>query len=232
MEISELTLKLIIILIPGAIATRIYQKITIHDKWTSFQFIANSILFGSFSYLATEIFIDQVYNDTRLVAFWSDLQGSDVPYDIVLKACLFGVGISLLVSAIDHFKLLNWFAKKIRISNKYGDENLYSYFLNAKNVNEVYIRDLDNNTTYHGMIDSFSETDETCEIVLWDVVVYSNDPFKEVSKLDKVYLSRLKTSITIELPNKTENNVKKTDTTAIKATTPKRRFLKRKHKAS
>lgn len=32
MKISELTLKPIILLIPSALATRIYQKITIHDK--------------------------------------------------------------------------------------------------------------------------------------------------------------------------------------------------------
>ncbi len=213
MEISELTLKLIIILIPGAIATRVYQKVTIHEKWTSFQFIANSILFGSFSYLITELFIVKLYDDKRLINFWNDLPTSEIPYDIVLKTCITGLFIGLIVSAIDHFKILNWFAKKIKISNKYGDENLYSHFLNASNVTEVYVRDLENNTTYHGIIDSFSETDTTCEIVLWDVAVYSNDPSKLVNNLDKVYLSRPKNNITIELPIKTEGNGETTETT-------------------
>jgi|SRR5690554_954128 len=201
MEISELTFKLIIILIPGAIATRIYQKVTIHSKWSTFQFIANAILFGSFSYLFTELFINWCYGDTRLLDFWNDLPSSKIPYDLVLKACVFSVLIGLSISALDHFKIINWIAKTIKISNKYGDENLYSYFLNAKNVSEVYIRDNHNNTTYHGIIDSFSETDDTFEIVLWDVAIYSNDKDEEpLYLLDKIYLSREKKNITIELP--------------------------------
>ena len=200
MEISELTLKLIIILIPGAIATRIYQKVTIHEKWTSFQFIVNSIVFGGFSYLSTELFIDVCYSDKRLVKFWSNLPVENIPYDLVIKTCVTGFLIGLTVSALDHYKLINWFAKKIKISNKYGDENLYSYFLNGKAVKEVYLRDLENGSTYHGLIDSYSETDVYCEIVLYDVVVYSNDNGNEAYSIDKIYLSRPKEKITIELP--------------------------------
>lgn len=205
MEISELTLKLIIILIPGAIATRIYQKVTIHDKWTSFQFVVNSIVFGGFSYLLTELFIDICYSDKRLLKFWSNLPVENIPYDLVIKTCITGVLIGLSISALDHYKLVNWFAKKIKISKKYGDENLYSYFLNGKEVKEVYIRDFDNNSTYHGLIDSYSEQDSFCEIVLYDVVIYDNETGNKAYSLDKVYLSRPKEKMTIELPIINEN---------------------------
>lgn len=206
MEISELTLKLIIILIPGAIATRIYQKVSIHEKWTSFQFMVNSIVFGGFSYLLTEFFVDLGFGDKRLVKFWSNLPVESIPYDLVIKTCITGILIGLVISAFDHYKLINWFAKKIRISNKYGDENLYSYFLNGNSIKEVYIRDLDNNTTYHGLIDSYSEQDAFCEIVLYDVVVYANDTGDEAYRIDKIYLSRPKEKITIELPIINVNN--------------------------
>lgn len=207
MEISELTLKLIIILIPGAIATRIYQKVTIHEKWSSFQFVVNSIVFGGFSYLLTELFIDICYSDKRLVKFWSNLPVENIPYDLVIKTCITGVLIGLAISALDHYKLVNWLAKRIKISKKYGDENLYSYFLNGKEVKEVYIRDFDNNSTYHGLIDSYSEQDAFCEIVLYDVVIYDNETGNEAYSLDKVYLSRPKEKITIELPIINNNNV-------------------------
>ncbi len=49
MEISELTLKLIIILIPGAIATVIIDKLTIHKEWPPFKFVVNAIILGIFS---------------------------------------------------------------------------------------------------------------------------------------------------------------------------------------
>lgn len=214
MEISELTLKLIIILIPGAIATRIYQKVTIHEKWTSFQFVVNSIVFGGFSYLLTGFFIDLCYDDKRLVKFWSNLPVEEIPYDLVGKTCIAGVLIGLFISALDHYKLVNWFAKKIKISTKYGDENLYSYFLNGKSVKEVYIRDLDNNSTYHGLIDSYSEQDDFCEIVLYDVVVYDNETGEKAYSIDKIYLSRPKRNITIELPIINNNNGKTEQPTA------------------
>lgn len=211
MEISELTLKLIIILIPGAIASRIYQKITIHEKWSSFKFITNSILFGGISYLITELLLVSVYKDTRFSNFWYDLSSNEIPYEFVLIACLTAIFIGFVISAIDHYKILNWTAKKIKISNKYGDENLYSYFLNAKKVKEVYIRDFVNKITYHGMIDSYSEEDNVCEIVLWDVAVY-NDDYDIPYYLDEIYLSRAKHNITIELPiiDNNKNNGKKT----------------------
>lgn len=98
MEISELTHKLIIILIPGAIATRIYQKVTIHEKWTSFIFVVNSIVFGGFSYLLTEFFIYNCYDDKRLVKFWSNLPVEDIPYYLVIKTCIAAVLIGYIIT--------------------------------------------------------------------------------------------------------------------------------------
>ena len=50
---SELTIKLIIILIPGAIATLIFGKLILHKEWSSFRFVLYSILFGIVSYVNT-----------------------------------------------------------------------------------------------------------------------------------------------------------------------------------
>lgn len=85
----------------------------------------------------------------------------------------------IIATGLDHYKLINLFGKWIKLTNKYGDENLYSYFLNAKDVDEVYVRDI-NNLTYHGLIDSYSENDEIKEIVLVDVVVYDYETSKEL----------------------------------------------------
>jgi hypothetical protein len=200
MEISELTLKLIIILIPGAIATKIYQKISIHEKWTSFQFTVNSIILGGISYLITELIIEKCYEDHRLIKFWGNLPAENIPFDLVIKTCIIGFFLSLLVSALDRYKTVNRIAKTLLISNKYGDENLYSYFLNGRDVLEVYIRDFENNSTYHGLIDSYSEQESFCEIVLYNVAIYDNVGDNEPYYLDKIYLSRPKDKITIELP--------------------------------
>jgi len=212
MEIPELTLKLIILLTPGAIASMIYEKLTIHKKWTSFQFIANSILFGGASYLITQMVLNWTGNDGGLDNFWKNLSTKDIPYVAIINSSLFAVIIGLGCSALDYYKLLNRFAKFLHITTKYGDENLYSYFLNAKNVEEIYLRDIANNLTYHGLINSFSETAEFKEIVLSDVKVYNYTTSELAYTVDIVYLSRPKDQIIIEVPSlkiKTQTNGEK-----------------------
>jgi hypothetical protein len=208
MEISEFTLKIIIILIPGAIASLVYERLTIHKKWTSFEFITMSILFGGISYLVAEALHNYIYflNDDTLNDFWANLPTREIPFSAVISASIASLFVGLSATVIDHFKLVNKFGKLIRITNKYGDENLYSYFLNANSITEVYIRDKKNGLTYHGVIDSFSETDEFKEIVLSDVKVYGYEDSIFYYHIDKLYLARHQDDITMEVPFINQNS--------------------------
>lgn len=66
---------------------------------------------------------------------------------------------------------------------------MYSYFMNASNITEVYIRDKGKELTYHGVIDSFSETDDFKEIVLRDVHVYNYEDLSVLYDVDKLYIA-------------------------------------------
>lgn len=193
MDISELAVKLIILLIPGALAALIVEKLAIHTKWNEFKFIIYAIIFGSLSYLVLGFF-------GSADNFWQNLPAKEIPFDVVWKACIAGILIGFISVAIDTHKLISKLARKLKISNKYGDENLYSYFLGSKEVNEVYVRDKANNLTYWGFVDSYSETEEASEIVLRAVRVYDYETSDYLYDSDKVYLSRKKDEITIELP--------------------------------
>jgi hypothetical protein len=200
MEIPELTLKLIILLAPGAIASIIFEKLTIHKKWNSFQFVANSILFGGVSYLLAQFIFSKFGKDASFVNFWSNLPTKQIPFEAVIKAIIASVLIGFICAGLDNYKIINRIGKFFKLTTKYGDENLYSYFLNADNVNEVYFRDIGNNITYHGMINSYSETNEFKEIVLRDVKVYDYASSELMYELDKIYLSHPKDDIIIEVP--------------------------------
>ena len=206
MEITELTLKLILLLIPGSLACIIYERLTIHKQWTSFKFVTNAILFGAISYLLAGLIFDICGTDESFKSFWDNLPTKDIPYIVILKSSLISIFVGLASTGIDHYKLINRFGKWIKLTNKFGDENLYSYFLNAEEIDEVYVRDIENKLTYHGFINSFSETDEIKEIVLLDVVVYEYETSKELYALDKIYLSKSKENLIIELPYKNNNN--------------------------
>jgi hypothetical protein len=210
MEISALTLKLIILLTPGILATTIYKRLTIrHKEQSDFMFVVISIMFGMFSYLILQIInylislakniCSKTIEEYETIKTFSDLSnGNSIPYSEVIWACIISIILGFLISKLDHSKLINTFARKWNISNKYGDENLYSYFLNSPDVNWVYVRVIENSLTYLGWVESFSETIENKEIVLNQVTVYDYPDSKKMYEIERIYLVFPKDKVIIE----------------------------------
>ncbi|HTJ53289.1 MAG TPA: hypothetical protein VL443_27730 [Cyclobacteriaceae bacterium] len=206
MEISELTLKLILLLIPGAISSMMFEKLTVHKKWTPFQFVTNSILLGGLSYLLAQLVFGVFKCSNDLANLWANLPTKDISYTVILKGTIAAPFIALGFTCIDYHKWVNKVGKAIGITNKYGDENLFTYFLNGKDVTEVYIRDIDANICYQGIVDSYSETDEIKEITLYDVKVYGYADGKLYYKVGNLYIAKPKDKLTIEVPRTGDNN--------------------------
>lgn len=228
MEISELTLKLIILLIPGVIGTLIMNRLTIRKELSPFHFIINSIIIGLFSYLLLQLFynsIHLVYNicnnqigNYKQLNIWTTISDSTViPYLEVLYSSICSLIIAIAGTVFDQYKLINKFAQKFKISNKYGDENLFSFFLNATETQVVYVRHIKHNLTYHGYVNSYSETNDMSEIVLSNVTVYRYEDSALLYKVDQLYLSFTKSDIIIEHANIIENG-KENESTESKAT--------------
>ena len=200
---TELTLKLIIILIPGALATIIFGKLIMHKEWTNFKFILFSILFGIFSYLILQVFLELINwvfaKEIADLSLWASLtDAKEIPYREVLYSSLISIILAFFISFVENRKWINNFSKALRISNKYGEENLFSRFLNDPNTEYIYLRDIKNNLTYHGYVKSFSENANVSEIRLAEVSVYSYNNSEFLYDIDEVYLSLSKTDIKIE----------------------------------
>ncbi len=199
MTISALALKLILILIPGGLATLILEKLTTYLKWEPFKFILNSILLGGLSYLTSDLLFYYFYSED-INLFWKTFTSNDVPFWEIIRATFVSVFIGFFAAWIENVKLISRFARKLKIADKYGEENLYSYFLNSKEISEVYVRDIVNDLTFHGLIDSFSENEQISEITLRDVKIYRYSDSSFLYEMPKVFLSRPKNAIFIEVP--------------------------------
>jgi hypothetical protein len=210
MEISALTLKLIILLIPGILSASIYKKLTIRHKLRSdYMFTLIAIMFGMFSYLALQVlltmatFFSGICNKGEVVyevidTFKNISDSSAIPYGEVMWASIISIVIAGIVIKLDTTKLLNNLARKLNLSNKYGEENLFSYFLNSSDIEWVYIRDLNNKLTYLGSVRSFSESTDFKEIVLENVTVYNYPESQELYDVKRIYLCLPKDRIIIE----------------------------------
>ncbi|MFA6979666.1 MAG: hypothetical protein WC209_10115 [Ignavibacteriaceae bacterium] len=198
---NKLVVILIVILIPGIVSAVISDKITVHSKWDSFKYGLYSVVFGITIYSFLQIIL---YSSNIISAcfsnnmIWNNLQmwnvitseAYDVPASEVIFATILSVPIAFLFSWLINFKLFNKVAKYLRITNKYGDENLFSYYLNAKEIDWLYVRDPSNNLTYQGRIMTYSENTDIQEIVLSEVTVYRYEDSAELYSLPTIYLTK------------------------------------------
>jgi hypothetical protein len=212
MEISELTFKIIMLFIPGAISSLIVAELTIHKEWIPFKFVVNSVILGLLSYLVVQMIylIPWISPSSKLLEFWQPLSKTDnISYVEILFASLSGVLLGFIFTFAIQKKWIFKIARKLKVSFKYGDECLYYYFLNAKDLNEVYVRDLEQNLTYHGFIQAFSESDYERELVLTNVDVYQLSDSTLLYNTDAMFISKPRDSNwQIETPNFNSNNHK------------------------
>lgn len=198
---NQLVVTLIVILMPGIIATVISDKITIHSKWTSFKFSLYALVLGVFSYIVLQFIyygID-VFSAEKIAGLhWSHLQiwkafygeNPAVPAAEVAFAMLLSFPVAFIASYSINHKIFNKIAQALRVSAKYGDENLYSYYLNAKEIDWLYVRDIENNLTYQGRIVMYSETETMQELVLSEVTVFRYEDSEELYSVPTIYITK------------------------------------------
>jgi hypothetical protein len=198
---NEIIFAIIVTLIPGIIATIISDKLTNHSKWNSFKFSLYAFVLGIMAYVFLQITVyiyDIIKNvSLKLITFnhleiWSSfLNGvTAVKAWEICAATFFSIPVAFFASALINHKIFNKIAQKINVTNKYGDENLYSFYLNAKEIDWIYVRDPKNNFTYQGRVFQHSENDNIQEIVLSEVSVYRYEDSKFLYSVPTIYLSR------------------------------------------
>jgi hypothetical protein len=208
---NEIAVAVSVILFPGLISTVVADKITVHSKtWDSFKYGMYSFVFGVSCYVIVQIvvwFMTCIPQGLNVLALrlgtlnvWSLVTDSRARIDLreVFAATAASVPVAFIGAFLINYKIFHKLAQKLRISQKYGDENLYSYYLNAKEIDWVYVRDFERKLTYQGRVVSFSENDKIQELVLSDVIVFAYDDSTEYYSVPNIYLCREMGRLVIE----------------------------------
>lgn len=201
---TEVTLFIFLALLPGFISTLVISSNITHKRIETFYFFVYSAILGVFSYAFYEfakkisITVINIVIKKKItyqgLTIWSLLNPDNGQWSIekneILIASLFGVLIGIIITAGINHKILNRVLRRIRVTSKYGDESLFYYFLNSKDIEWVYVRDEENSRIIQGIVQSFSESSECQELLLHNVSVYSNDKkAKLLYKVPSLYLS-------------------------------------------
>lgn len=184
-EFTEFTIKLLFLFLPGIIATLVIDVLTTHRKRNIFYFIIYSFVFGTFSYLILNILIKinnwivekRGYYPTWNSKFLDAVYNSDISINTneVLSSSIIGIIVGLFTVFIINHKLVYRIAKKLKISNKHSDGDIWEYVFSSADVEWVVIRDEEEGIIYQGSVTAYSEKDEKRELLLSNVKVYKEE---------------------------------------------------------
>lgn len=212
MLISELSWRLILLFLPGIICTLTIDLLTIHGRWSPFDFLLRSLVFGIITYLFLQLIIfvpngiayicnNGSFNPTYL-SIWQSLakQETAVNFKEIASSSSLSLIVGIVVSKIMNNKWIIKIGRKFKITTKFGDDDVWSYFLSQNDVHWIWIRYPLQNIVYEGWVQSFSESEKVREIVLKDVKVYTNNNSMFLYEVPAVYLTGKAEDLLIELP--------------------------------
>ena len=158
---NQLAIAVAIIMFPGIIAAVICDKIIVHQpKWDHFKFGIYSFVLGVTCYIflqgfeyVLDLILSKIFCLKEIpwshLKVWNFISDGNANLKVleVFQATTLAIPIAYFASWVVNFKIFNKISQKLHISNKYGDENLFSFYLNAKEIDWVYVRDIENNLT-------------------------------------------------------------------------------------
>lgn len=208
MELSALTLRVLLLFFPGVICALIVHALTVQRERTTAQFMTSAFVLGVWTYLVLAasragcawiaraagwpqppdvLFFDVLTNERVRIA-WGEIGVS------ALLAAL----IAFLVAAADNHYLLHRTAERLGISRRFGAVDVWGYFLDSPHVRWITVRDLASDRTYQGWLDAFSDTGTEPQLLLRDVEVYQNSTGTKLYDRKRVYLAPSKHAFVIE----------------------------------
>lgn len=217
MSISELVWKLFLLLLPGVIAVLMQEQINV-VKHTNFKFIINAALYGVATFIIMEIFysifiiVMALFYKYKLcwglnLSIWDGILNGSNQYNKIelFLSYIFSIPIGFFFGFLSLRNYPLKFFKWLGLTNRYGDDDVWSFYLNSPDVNWVLVRDKKDNLTYFGKIRAYSDTGIKREILLSEVEVFTSDDWIPLYESESIYLEMDKFNFSIESP-KPQNN--------------------------
>ena len=200
MEVSELFIRILILLLPGIIGVFLIQSLINKKMETIWLYVATIIIaFLSYSSLyivfnIKELILEGINNAKyKNVSFFYALLDSNIiiKYSEVFFACICSFVLSIVIVL---FINKGWYYKicqKWNITHKTGNDCWNDLFENNTKGfrGAVYITDYKENLLYGGRVKNYSSDSKKPELLLENVIVYENKKGrKKLYEMDKLYL--------------------------------------------
>lgn len=206
MTLSSFLIRIVLIVIPGIVGSIFYRSLRGKASRKDWEDYLEIVAFSLLSYGAYGLIVYVVSRfhatDDPFGAFKA-LTNEGLPIDpaighAILFSSLLSVPLAFVISYVDEYKLINKFARLVKASKRFGDEDVWDYFNRSPDIKWVYVRDLKNDLYYYGWIQAWSDPHKERELLLREVDVYKRSTAELLYSADVVYLSRKHDDLTIE----------------------------------
>lgn len=204
-EISDLALRLILLLFPGIICAYILEVLTVRPTIDRFFFVVQVVLCGVMSYFLywSMLYIIDIICDSNLalnVVFHKALlkEKARLSYLEIVHVCAVAVVLGLLLTVLSTYKWHLRFLRWLRITKKTGPLDVWDYTFNSPEIRWVTVRDQGNDLVYDGWVRAFSDESQNAELLLRDVNVCRNSTGESLYKVGAMYLTLARDAIAIE----------------------------------
>lgn len=208
MELSVLTLRVVLLFFPGVLCALIVHSLTIQRQRTMPEFLTSAFVYGVSTYLVLagmravlagfapvlgwrtppRVTFFNVLTDERARIAWGE---------IALSA-LFATLLALVVAAAANHNVLHRAAERMGISRRFGEADVWGHFLDSPKTNWIIVRDVEADLLYEGWVDAFSDTGAAPQLLLSEVGVYRASSGAKLHDRKRVYLTPRKDSVIIE----------------------------------
>jgi hypothetical protein len=208
MELSVLTLRVVLLFFPGVLCALIVHALTMQRERTTPQFLTSAFVYGVSTYLllaglrAACAGIASLFGwgTPPRVTFFSALtnEKTRIAWGEIGFSAVVALMLALVMAVVLNNNVLHKAAERIGISRRFGEVDVWGYFFNSPQIRWVAVRDLATDTVYEGWVEAFSDTGAAPEVLLRDVTVKTNSTGTKLFDIKRVYLARDKTSLIIE----------------------------------
>ena len=209
MEISSLTLRVLLLFFPGVLCTMLVDGLTVRRERTPVQFITKAFVLGIGSYLLLYALRGICSGIAGIFGFPQPLpmtffaaladEKQRIAWGEIALAAGAAIPLATVIAALLNHRVFFRAAEALRITRNSGYPDVWSFLFNAHEVGWVHVRDLTHDLTYYGWVERFSETVDRAEFLLRDVQVYRGSTGVSLYETSMVYFARPSESLVVEI---------------------------------
>ena len=203
-DLNSFVVTLAIMLVPGYLGAQVYRSLgrSTRDRamksWGEFLQVLVFALVGLFPGLMLSRILGWWQPPALLTVSGNALATPHWLFDLVVPFC-FAAIVGMVAAAIANRKLLyRWIARPLGIQ-RYGDEDVWTYLMNSKQLDWIFLRDYRYGLVYKGWIELYSDSGTSRELVLTDVQVFDNASGRHLYDVPRLYVSRDQHEVSVEI---------------------------------